>query len=553
MNENQEVQIVWRQRFFLAFLSALVLAILTFLILLQSSQVWRYFQIETANDTLTLYALSSLNFIALVIFGFILLRSIVKLGQERRIKQLGAQIKTRLLVNFIAISILPLVAMATFSYLFLNRSLEKWFSTLPETVIREARGIQDSAIKSQADDLRNQAKMLSVVLENSIDANFIANRIIEKSGLSFIEITAPNNEILTRAEKNLSRDDKLEASQTLETAQKNPSDETLSDGRGFDAVSIYLNDGRRLIIVSDKYDNSIISQKISNSPLEFELLKESQNRVRQLGFSTLGLLTFLLLFAASWMALNLARNIAKPIKSLAEAADEIAKGNLSHRVEVAAQDELALLVSAFNAMTAQLQENRVKLEERRAYIETVLQSLSTGVISLDEKNRVTTINTAARDMLRLDESGCENCSLSEITSPLDFVTLEKLIAKSRRFGTATQQTLMLRENALHDSHSGELSGLSVALTATALRGNIENRREVVLVIEDLSELLTAQRAAAWQEVAKRMAHEIKNPLTPIQLAAERISKNVSSFKFQVSSVASGFQPTNNLQPETWNL
>jgi PAS domain S-box-containing protein len=241
----------------------------------------------------------------------------------------------------------------------------------------------------------------------------------------------------------------------------------------------------------------------------------------------------MLLFVSSWVAIYLARGIATPIKALAEASNEVARGNLSHRVSDGAEDELALLAHSFNQMTAQLEENRSRievssaelveknlaLEERRNYIETVLESLSTGVVSLDESDRVTTINAAATRMLRLTNARTGREKLKELIGAEDGVVLDRLLRRARRSGQATEQTSLT-------GASTKVSGpLPAALTATALRGAGGDEPGVVLVIEDLSELLAAQRVAAWSEVARRMAHEIKNPLTPIQLSAERIAKN----------------------------
>jgi nitrogen fixation/metabolism regulation signal transduction histidine kinase len=244
-------------------------------------------------------------------------------------------------------------------------------------------------------------------------------------------------------------------------------------------------------------------------------------------------MTLVLLFVSSWVAIYLARGIATPIKALAEASDEIARGNLSHRVTTVAEDELALLAHSFNQMTAQLAENRLRIEagsaelreknlalaERRDYIETVLQSLTTGVVSLDENDRVTTINAAAVRMLRLAAPPNGTTKFSELVGSDDQVTLERLLNRARRAGHTMEQT------QLAGPWASEGGTLPVALTATALGNSSGPRRGVVLVIEDLSELLAAQRAAAWSEVARRMAHEIKNPLTPIQLSAERIAKS----------------------------
>src|SRR5262249_12969258 len=281
-----------------------------------------------------------------------------------------------------------------------------------------------------------------------------------------------------------------------------------------------------LLLAPARRSDTDLNDTIADSQSEYQKLVKRQRRVRLLGVSTLGLMTLILFFVSSWVAIYLARGIATPIKALAEASDEIARGNLKHRVGTVAEDELALLAHSFNQMTAQLEENRSRieasstelreknlaLEERRNYIETVLQSLSTGVISLDENDRVTTINAAASRMLHLSEAAT-NRTLNEVLVAEDQATIKQLINRARRAGYASEQA------QLFGQPNGDNEPLPVALAATALRSSLNAGRGVVLVIEDLSELLAAQRAAAWSEVARRMAHEIKNPLTPIQLSA----------------------------------
>ncbi|MDQ5845074.1 MAG: ATP-binding protein, partial [Acidobacteriota bacterium] len=273
------------------------------------------------------------------------------------------------------------------------------------------------------------------------------------------------------------------------------------------------------------------TETITGSQGEYQKLVARQRRVRLLGLSTLGLMTLILLFVSTWVAIYLARGIATPIKALAEASEQIASGNLSHRVSTIAEDELALLADSFNRMTSQLEDNRssieagsaalreknLTLEERRDYIETILQSLSTGVVSLDEHDRVTTINAAASRMLRLNGETTSGEQLNHLIATDDWIVLDRLLRRARRTGQAGEQAQL---SGVDDGAS-----LPVALTATALRPSESQKRGVVLVLEDLSELLAAQRVAAWSEVARRMAHEIKNPLTPIQLSAERIAKS----------------------------
>lgn len=379
-----------------------MVASLALLVVFQSTNLWRTFTVDSTSDLVLLYALLTLNFIAFVVFAFIFLRSIVKLIRERRTFQTGAQIKTRLLISFFAVSLLPIIAMAVFSYLFMNRALDRWFSQIPQQ-IEQARGV-----------------------------------------------------------------------------------------------------GR--------------TPALDASIAELERLSQQQQTIRRTAMSSLGVLTFLLIFASMWIAFYLARGLTTPIKALAEGAEEIASGNFAHRVDVLAEDELALLVNAFNDMSARLEANSAALREGRRYIETVLQTLPTGVISFDPDNRVSTINDAARTILEVSESRTNEATLNDIVSGDVKNVFERLIARSKRTGHAADQ-IVLETRARNGGDPFE-NKRTVAITAASLPGE----SGVVFVLEDLSELIAAQRSSAWQEVARRMAHEIKNPLTPIQLSAERIAK-----------------------------
>lgn len=526
-------------------LGLFVLALLTFLVLLQTSKLWQTFSIETAGDTLLLYALSSLNFFAFVIFGFIFLRNLIKLARERRALALGAKIKTRLWLYFFAISIMPIIAMAVFSFLFMNRALERWFTRIPSNAIEQAREVQNQATRTQAEKLGETAAMLAVSLDKRDFTNDDLKKIAEAGNLTHVEILAKNNKTIAFYQKNISAERKAEVENLLSIVRNGRTDEpVLLDSRGYDAAIAQFSDGRKLVIMPDLYDEENVNQLVDNSLAKFEELKQSEQTIRQIGLSTLGVLTFMLIFASSWTALYIARGLTAPIKSLAEGADKIAQGNFGHRVEVLAEDELALLVESFNQMSAKLEENSAELEERRRYIETVLQSLPTGVISFDAGNRVTTINRSAVQILRLEDADFKGFDLGKLVAEENRVILERLLNRARRIGQASEQTSLQRE--ISNGNGVSDANLPVALTATALPRSFGESSGVVLVIEDLSELITAQRASAWQEVARRMAHEIKNPLTPIQLSAERIAKRcqVTNAKFQI--------PTGNLA-DTGNL
>jgi two-component system nitrogen regulation sensor histidine kinase NtrY len=590
------------------FFGSLVLLLLATLIALQVSGVWELVTPDTATDALLLYALSTFNFVAFVVFSFIFVRSLLKLRSERKARALGSRIKTRLVVYFIAVSLLPITAMAVFSYLFFNRTMEKTFGRVPADVVHEAQLARDEDIEQQAKSLGETANAVALAIEQATTTHTPA--LSDRASASSLGVTAspapsdaPLDDALTGELDRMIVTGNFDAlavdshdGMSHIRVRDKSADETRSaplvaamrdalarqgasgDGKGvtltkdgINAVSVPLDDGRTLLAARVAQSDSRLERIVSGADT-FEHLRMRQRKVRLLGLSTLGLLTLLLVFAATWAAIHLARGIGTPIRTLAEAAEEVARGNLSHRVKVVGDDELAVLAETFNQMTAQLEENRahieanadalgetnLALEERRGYIETVLESLSTGVVSLDAENRLTTINAAALQMLRLAQTPPAGTPLSEIVSAEDRTVLERALARARRTGRAAWQMELMRGVATHadtnghgqdgltpdasarqvnvlSAHANDVANggsddassdaMPVALTATALRNSNDGARGVVLVIEDLTELLAAQRAAAWSEVARRMAHEIKNPLTPIQLSAERIARN----------------------------
>ncbi|GIU82400.1 MAG: HAMP domain-containing protein [Acidobacteria bacterium] len=505
------------------YLKLLVLGIISFLllitlVLLQASNLWKEIIVETATDTLILYALSSLNFIAFVIFAFIFVRNLLKLLRERKALQLGSKIKTRLLFYFFAVSLLPITAMSLFSYLFMNRAIERWFTNIPENVVRSAREVQQEVFQNRVASLKEKAQLLVYSLENTEINDEKLTELAQKMNLAKIVCLSKDNRILAQSHST------EEANAKIAGADFSSSKSVFQNTDGQLMIVENFTDGRKLLIIPSTYSGENLNQIAENALKEFDRLKAQQTMVRQIGLSTLGLLTFLLIFASSWVAFYVARGLTVPIKALAEGAGEIAQGNLSHRVNVLAEDELAILVDSFNQMASKLQANAEELQQRRRYIETVLESLSTGVISLDSENRLATINKAARQILKLETGDFRGLKLSELLSADNLEVFDKIIKRAKRAGKAFEQTTIYSENPNgQKDETNERNIYPVALTATLLPDG-----GIVLVIEDLTELLAAQRAAAWSEVARRMAHEIKNPLTPIQLSAERIRRKFLS-------------------------
>jgi two-component system nitrogen regulation sensor histidine kinase NtrY len=529
-------------------LAATVAVLLAIIVAQQLFNLGAVLPPETGSDTLLLYALSSLNFAAFIVFSFILLRSLLRLRRERRERQPGAKIQTRLLIYFIGLSLLPIAAMAAFSYLFLNRSIEKWMGRLPENVVEQVREQQRENLASQNEKMRQTAALLATAINARPQSEWqmALDQLAVTGELAAIEVVSENGQVVAHSEAQIPDSQKAELTTILQRGRQSDQGESLSDGKGFDLTSAPLKGGARLIFVPHRLGDTDVNDTIAGSQREYEHLLQRQRKVRLLGISTLGLMTLLLLFASTWVAIHLSRGFAAPIRSLAAASKEVARGNLSYRVERIADDELALLAESFNQMTAELDANRkdieagasalrdknLALEERRNYIETVLESLSTGVVSLDRADCVTTINTAAISILKLAEPPPSSARLTTLLSDDDRAVLERLLRRARLAGRAAEQNQLSRGTAANQ--------IPVALTATALRGSSTDGRGVVVVIEDLSELLAAQRAAAWSEVARRIAHEIKNPLTPIQLSAERIARN---FGVQVNGSEPGATTT----------
>ena len=538
----------------------LVLLLLTVLVSLQLFGLWEIFTPDTARDTLLLYALSTLNFVAFFLFSFIFIRSLLKLRRERRERLLGSKIKTRLVVYFIAVSLLPITGMALFSYMFFNRSMEKFFSFFPGDVVRQARLAEDEDARQQAEQLQELARGLNAATRNLSPEQYDGwyTSLLRDNRLAAIGVIDSEGRIGAHefAEDWKGHEAELEGALSRAATTDVPFTQETHAGP-LVVAGTPMRDLHGFVIARVRRDDASLGRLVASAQT-FEDFRRNQRRVRVLGVTTLGLLTLMLLFASTWSAIHLARGIGTPIRALAEAAKEVAAGNLSHHIEAITDDELAVLADAFNDMTAQLAENRARLEanaaelgeknlaleERRHYIETILQTVSTGVISLDEENRVTTINAAALAMLRLEQAPAPATPLGEVVSADDLDMLERVLFRARSRGRATEQMELARaagpesngntgwgSNGEPNTDNGFANAtatgvIPVALTATALAPREEaGRRGVVLVIEDLSELLAAQRAAAWSEVAQRLAHEIKNPLTPIQLSAERIARN----------------------------
>jgi len=502
---------------------------------------------DTSGETLLLYALTSLNFLAFVTVLFILMRHVVKLAQERRAGRPGSKFKTRMVGYAIGLSLLPALLLFFFAFGLLNRSIDRWFGEPARKINDDAKAIEEGYLDKEEIEMaslgRAMARSLNLASRSDYNSAELKSEIedeMREHNLMLVRIVVAGKRTAFGGLDEQSRPVVKAALREAEQKAAQSLEPFTSRCENQDPRAIYFiaaarisdaPDDKRLLVLAREFPPELtrLSVSIDEQHRSFHNLAGKIKRIKTIYILLLGAVTLLLIFTANWLALYVARGISVPIQALAEATDRVASGDFSRPVKVAAEDELATLVSSFNQMSAQISENRERLEHaaedlqrtnqtldnRRRYIETVLESLSTGVVSTDEKTGMATINRAALSMLGLE-------GRPEIGTPIDKIvgeqgaSLAALCRRARRSEIAQAEIEFKRQDG---------SALQTATTAIALRNSEGKIDGFVIVIEDLTDLIQAERAAAWSEVARRMAHEIKNPLTPIQLSAERIMRN----------------------------
>ena len=492
---------------------------------------------DSAQQTLVLVSLSALVFLLLVVLTFVLFRNLLKLYAERRLGVLGSRFRTRMVIGALVLSFAPALVMFMFSYGLMNRSIDKWFSTpvnelqqdssrvaslltgyAGENAHQEAAEIADSPEVQQAFSTSSYSGVLHEFRRHSatLQGGF-ALALVDGSAMaswnapqpwSTLKGVLPSLEQISHVPQKWSFQD---TEYLLSEAPVGP--------RGAILVAFPLPKG-----FSPALD------QIRQDQQSYLTLSRETKRIRGMYMLLLTLLTVLVLFVATWFSMFVAKLVTRPVEALAKATREISEGHLGHRVEISAADELGELVSSFNRMAAELESNRKKiehsakaltetnteLEQRRRHIETILESIPTGVLSLGPDYRVTHSNVAFGRMF-WPNSGASTTgmSLSGIFSSEIASDLEHMLRRADRMGiTAAQFEIPTENTRIHAS----------VTVASVQHGHL--RLGYVIVFEDFSELLKAHKEAAWREVARRVAHEIKNPLTPIALSAERIRRHL---------------------------
>lgn len=529
-------------------LSIVVLLLMLSLIAQSGFNLRPFVTPDTAAETLLLYALSTLNFLAFVTVLFVLLRNVIKLVRERRGARLGSKFKSRLVSYAIGLSLLPALLLFFFAFGLLNRSIDRWFGEPARQIVDDAKAIEESYFKKEEAELASIARAIARSLSISSRGDYHSAAFEQQLKQEMDEYNLSLARVYINGQRTTVQNEQKqvepEIAETLDAAEQY----SISSGNTFTGrdegespsviyviAGIKISDSprdTRLLMLAREFPPELTERaaNITEQHENFHSLLGKIKRIKAIYILLLCAVTLLLIFSASWLALYVARGITVPIQALAEATDRVAHGDFTHPVEVVAEDELAVLVKSFNAMASQLAENRERLEraaedlsrtnlaldDRRRYIETVLESLSTGVISTDADMGTATINVAALFMLGLGGKPEIGTPVNQLIDGQQGGEFAALCRRARRSDQAHSEVQFKRADG---------SILHTATTAITLRSSEGQIEGWVIVIEDLTDLIQAERAAAWSEVARRMAHEIKNPLTPIQLSAERIMRN----------------------------
>jgi hypothetical protein len=478
-------------------------------------------------------------FLLFVTLTFVLARNLIKLFAERRMGVLGSKFRTRLVVGSLLLSFLPVIVMFWFAYGLMNRSIERWFSTPVEEVRQDTALMAQMLAKYVAANAHAEAVSIASApdTQHAFDGHSFSGVLNQ---FRMREATLQGGFAIAI----LSGDAEASFGAPAEWPLLKPkiprpitSEPQHISWNGVEYVlgTAPVGDSGEILVAMPLPANFTEARKqLELSQQRYLELAKARRTVRRTYMVLLWWITGMVLFASMWLALYLSRLVTRPVVALAEATQEISRGNLDYRVEVPAADELGDLVRSFNQMAGELSSNRRKLEtashelsdanseleRRRQHIETILESIPTGVLSLDAEMRVRHVNQALLRMLRPSEkpqmaSTLIGAALRDLFGSEVLEDLEHLLRRADRMGTTTTQM----EFAIQRSQ------LNVAVTVATLEHQHE-RIGYVLVFEDLSDLLRAQKQAAWREVARRVAHEIKNPLTPIALSADRILRHL---------------------------
>ncbi|CAD7849699.1 MAG: Nitrogen regulation protein NtrY (EC 2.7.3.-) [Olavius algarvensis Delta 4 endosymbiont] len=503
------------------------------------------------SNTILMFILININLLLLILLLFLVLRNLVKLLYDRRRKVMGARLRTRLVIAFVALTLLPSTVLFFFSINFITNSLEFWFNVpieqALENSIRVGRSLYNRSEDTNLFFLERAAyqiktkKMLAAKKRKALN-NYI--QVVQRAfNLDAIEVYDANTKRITYAiapELEEVPFNAISADNLRKEMMPNgvrSITETLPNGEFVRTIGTIpfksdLAKADALLAISVFIPPAIAEnlQSISRGIEEYQQIKLLKKPIQISYFISLSIVALLVVFCAIWFGFYLAKTITIPIMELADGTRKVADGDLSFSINMAADDEIGSLVDSFNKMTHDLRVGReqlehsakllkdrnVEIEEQRQFLSIVLRNVSAGVVTLDAEGVITTINKSAERMLALEAARILNRPF------FDILTDQHLNLAREIMDILTQGPQDAVDRAIKATVNGQTK--SFLVTVNALKDDENRNIGVVVVFDDLTEQERAQKVATWREVARRIAHEVKNPLTPISLSAQRLKR-----------------------------
>ncbi len=490
-----------------------------------------------------IFGLININIILIILLIFLIVRNLVKLIFERRRGVVGSKLRTRLVSAFVSLSLIPTVLLFLVSINFLSNSIDNWFSIRIGDALNRTLEVAQIYYQQSADQAKYYARELSAEIsknglyetEKFIYLKALVDRRHKSYKLNMLDVHIENQkenfavsdreypQMVPRSLTPKELED-VYAGRELTTIEQAGKGDLI---RGVVPIFSFASPKEVIGVVTASYffpdglvEKISVISKISEEYRQLTLLKTP---IKFGYIITLFLVTLLIIFSATWFGLYLAKGITVPIQDLAEATRKIAQGDLNHQINIVADDEIGVLVASFNQMTVDLKKSKqgleranLDLDQRRNYTETILRNVSAGVIAVDGKGIITTINRAAEKMFGIRTQKVLNRPYEEVLIPEHRLLADEVLREMRERAEGFIEKQL-------DLTLGEKT-MTILMTITAIRDDEGSEMGMALVFEDLTKLQRAERAAAWREVARRMAHEIKNPLTPVQLSAQRLQK-----------------------------
>jgi two-component system nitrogen regulation sensor histidine kinase NtrY len=540
-----------RREGFLIIFIILVVALLTFV----ETRTIRFGADIPVSNAILMFILININLLLLILLIFLVFRNLVKLLYDRRRKVMGAKLRTRLVVAFIVLTIVPTVVLFFFSINFITTSIEFWFNVPVEQALENSLRVGSRVYERVEDNnqfflerIAYQIKTKNLLNPKKEKALSQYVKVVQREfNLDGVEIYAANTQRLSASlapelgnedvglvsaenlQKELSENgvrsitQEIPYGELIKTISSIPYNQKASEAEGFVVISV--------LIPPDLYENMA---SISEGYEEYQQIKLYKKPVQITYFISLSIVALLVLFCAIWFGFYLAKTISIPIKDLAEGTRRVAEGELSFTIGTVADDEIGSLVNSFNKMTKDLRSSReqlelsarklrdqnIEIEERRQYMEFVLKSVSAGVVTLEANGMISTINKSAEKMLGVKAEEVLNKSFNTMLT-----VQNKDLADEIMGNLSLARDASIIEVPLKLIIEGRPR--SFLITVSALRDDTGQHMGIVMVFDDLTELEKGQRMAAWREVARRIAHEVKNPLTPITLSAQRLKRKYS--------------------------